>query len=140
MHKMICPVSCIYTIHKRHPALLQSANDYKLFFNLIILSSISRITLIKPMSSFPVGSSSPQLSSKGLPIKGHPTLHPIEIAMSTSGIYYLFILPIIPKRKNKQIATITTISTDTAQRITNTFIFHILKSMHTKANMTAKNK
>ena len=48
--------------------------------------SISFITTLNSSSNFPVGSSSPQLSSNVLPIKGHVTLHPIEIAMSGAGI------------------------------------------------------
>jgi hypothetical protein len=44
--------------------------------------SISFITTLNSSSNFPVGSSSYQLSSNVLPIKGHVTLHPIEIAMS----------------------------------------------------------
>ena len=33
-----------------------------------------------------------QLSSNALPIKGHPTLHPMDIAISTSGISVISLL------------------------------------------------
>ena len=46
----------------------------------MIFSSISLITSLKTSSFCPVGSGKPQLSSKSLPIYGHPTSHPIEIA------------------------------------------------------------
>lgn len=55
-------------------------------FNLKILFSIPDITSLNASSFFPVGFSSPQLLSNGLPINGQPTLHPIDIAMSGIGI------------------------------------------------------
>ena len=57
-----------------------------LSFNCKILFSISLITILYSSSDFPVGSSNSQLSSNALPIKGQPTLHPIEIAISGLGI------------------------------------------------------
>ena len=53
---------------------------HNLFINSFIFSSICLATKINASSSFPVGSSSSQLSSKFLPINGQLTLHPIEIA------------------------------------------------------------
>lgn len=50
------------------------------------LDTIAAITFLNSSSSFPVGSGSPQSSSKGLPINGQPTSHPMEMAISGSGI------------------------------------------------------
>ena len=55
-------------------------------YNNIILSSICLITSLKTSSPCPVGSGKLQLSSNALPIYGHPTSHPIEIAISGVGI------------------------------------------------------
>jgi len=54
--------------------------------NLIMFCSIRFIIVLTSSSDFPVRSSSCQLSSKFLPIKGQPTLQPIDIAISGFGI------------------------------------------------------
>ena len=61
-------------------------------FNARTCILISSITFLTSSSLFPVGSSSPQLSSNGLPINGHPTLQPIEIAISGIGISSISLL------------------------------------------------
>ena len=51
-----------------------------------ICSSICLIVSMNLSSLSPVGSEISQSQSKSLPIYGHPTSHPIEIAISGAGI------------------------------------------------------
>ncbi len=53
---------------------------------LFMFDSICFMIFINSASLFPVGSGKPQSSLKALPINGHPTSHPIEIATSGRGI------------------------------------------------------
>ena len=75
------------SIPVRIMAIRQEESVYcKSFFNCKIRVSMLRMIFLNSSSDFPVGSSSPQLSSNPLPIKGQPTLQPMETATSGLGI------------------------------------------------------